>query len=74
MRFSRTWVTYSDPQTVWSWDGLLLNPIGFVMRRPVTTLMLAVAYSCGGLPVLEKMCMDFFRIFRSMIYVTCSSS
>ena len=36
------------------------------LRRPVTTLMLVVALFCGGLPALEKMCVD---IFPSLIHV-----
>ncbi len=37
-----------------------MNPIVLVMWRPLTTKMLVVAPGPGGLPALEKMCVDIF--------------
>ena len=43
-----------------------MNPIVFIIWRPVTTLMFGGALCCGGLPALDKMCVD---ILPSLIHV-----
>src|SRR4051794_29643328 len=38
-----------------------MNPIVFVMRRPITTLILVIALASGGVVGLSKMRADSFR-------------
>ena len=50
-----------------------MNPIVFVMRRPVTTLMLVVALVSGGVLVLSKLQPDIYPLNTPVIraYMAC---
>lgn len=45
-----------------------MNPIAFIIRRPVTTLMLIVALMCGGIFGLYKMRVDIPSLNTPKIY------
>src|SRR5262245_20909892 len=50
-----------------------MNPTAFAMRRPITTLMLAVALVAGGGAALRAMRVDIFPPLNTpVVYVVCN--